>query len=386
MQKHRPLLLILGLAIGAGLASLLVPVPDGMTPMVFYSSFVSAVVNITLFAGSIVLFLLALKNFKRAPRIAYLVLCAGLACAGIGALQYPFISLFNLWATPYVAQGWSETPFLIGLCLFYVSALIFSKLVGVKHILTKWPLVFGGILALSLLSFLIPHSTDPAIEHSLDLLVAYNTWEILFVVAGLGLLLATKKRTSVLYATPLAWLSIFYGLTIFGGLQLVVAFLLGGSESWFVVGNYSAITYILGGLASVKAAEAFNRNSSTDKLPILTLNPTEVGFFGKVLSDKSRQLSCVDVATSLANLVSDRQAVDPLLDKLRFITARLEPGQPISDEDQQKIAAICKEIIEYLVTQERVRKFNQQDLHTLVRENFSERVSEPVFWQSLESK
>jgi hypothetical protein len=377
--------LIMGLALATGLLAFLVPAPAGQEAKVFYSSFVTSVINGTLYTSSIVLFLAGLKRFKRGPRIAYGMLSVGLACAAIGALQYPFISLFNLWTNPYFANGWSETPFLVGLFLLYLSALTFSRLVGVKNLLTKWPVVITTILALSLLSLLIHHSADPTVEHSTDLLVAYNAWEIAFVAAGLGLLLATKKRTSVVYARPLAWLSIFYGLTILGGLELMVVFFVWGGNSWFITYNFASLTYILGAIATVKAAEAFSRNVSIEELPLGNLDKSSVTFWGKAASlPKKEQLSCIDAVTYLATLASDRQAIDPLLDKLRAVTAGIEPGQPISEKNQTKLAAICREVLDFLVSKEPVRNFSPSDLYALLADNFQNRSRDPIFWQALE--
>ncbi len=70
----------------------------------------------------------------------------------------------------------------------------------------------------------------------------------------------------------------------------------------------------------------------------------------------------MDAVTYAAGLVSNSDAIDPILDNVRDITAKLQPGEAPSKEDIQSLINIYLQIEQYLVTKEAIRAFTKEDL------------------------
>jgi hypothetical protein len=93
--------------------------------------------------------------------------------------------------------------------------------------------------------------------------------------------------------------------------------------------------------------------------------------------------SPIDVITYLASLVSRQQEIDPILDVLRQVTARITPGESLSREDQALLAGVYDKLIQYLVGKEALRKFTKSELTERVKERFSPDEASGIFWQKV---
>ena len=76
----------------------------------------------------------------------------------------------------------------------------------------------------------------------------------------------------------------------------------------------------------------------------------------------NRPKTILDAVIYVAGLVSDSDAIDPILDGVRGITAKLQPGEAPSKEDAQSLINIYLQIEQYLVTKEAIRTFAKEDL------------------------
>jgi hypothetical protein len=382
-----PIVFVAGLAVLGGILAFISPTPAEQDSLSFHVLFTTSSINGILYASSIVIFLLALKSFQTRIRIAYYVLCAGLALVAAGALQFIVISYFNLWATPYLVDSWVEAPFLLGLFLLYVAPWLIARQLGVKNFWTRLPLIAGIILASSLLSMLIPHSSDPMLEKSLDILVAFNIWEGGLALAGIMVLLSLKRTMSLLYTPALAWLILLYGCIAFGDLQIVIVNLIAGYDNWFVKYNAAMATYLVGALCGVKAAIEFRRNTYTDQLPVGIVDKASHSFFGvQEVATEDKKVFCGEVINTIASLASNPRDIDSVLDKFRAVTAaRRTSDQTLSDADQSALAAVYLEIETYLVTREPARKFSREELRFIILDKYRTRVDAPTFWQQIES-
>ena len=94
-------------------------------------------------------------------------------------------------------------------------------------------------------------------------------------------------------------------------------------------------------------------------------------FFGSHEDNsKGNTATPLDVVTYTASLASNPQEIDPLLDKVREVSSRLEPGQPLSAADEEILSSVYNELEHYLVEKERVRKFTLEDVRNRVRAKF----------------
>lgn len=68
------------------------------------------------------------------------------------------------------------------------------------------------------------------------------------------------------------------------------------------------------------------------------------------------------MVTHAAGLVSNSSAIDTLLDDVRAITVKLQPGENPSDKDSQILIEVYLKIEHYLITKEPIRTFTLKEL------------------------
>ncbi len=94
--------------------------------------------------------------------------------------------------------------------------------------------------------------------------------------------------------------------------------------------------------------------------------------------------SAIDVVTYVASLASDMKAIDPLLDPLREITSRLQPGQTLGAADQAVLADVCRKLQAYLVERDPLRSVTKATLETKIGQKFPiPSPGETAFWEQL---
>ena len=74
----------------------------------------------------------------------------------------------------------------------------------------------------------------------------------------------------------------------------------------------------------------------------------------------------IDRIVFLAGLASQRSAIDPILDRMREITANLPAGQELPNADQQELESVYTEIKDYLVRSDPLRSFTPESLEERV--------------------
>ena len=79
---------------------------------------------------------------------------------------------------------------------------------------------------------------------------------------------------------------------------------------------------------------------------------------GKQITDRA----LVDRIGYLASLASDKQAIDPMLDSLRAITARWTPPTPLTNSSRQQILQLEQKLKKYLSNSDPLRTFTLESL------------------------
>lgn len=114
-----------------------------------------------------------------------------------------------------------------------------------------------------------------------------------------------------------------------------------------------------------------------------------MGFIGSFFGSKpspatTESASAVDVVTYLASLASDPMAINPMLDVLRTITARLGPDKPLTVDQQKALAVVFHELEQYLLTKEPFRAFDKQSLKSKIDARFPiHNPDQEVFWENI---
>ena len=301
-------------------------------------------------------FLSSLRNYQPRLRLAYGVLSAGILLLGIAQLQLPVIVGFRLLDSWWIASGLILLPFALSALAIYSSAYMLVRTVGGRFVAAKPLVVVPAVLMTCVVSFALPHiritGTPPA-ELQFDAFVALTVWTMLFNAVASVLYWHAMRRIGPLYATPLKWLAVAIG-----------------------IGAAASLAELLYSLLTRESLTGYTRYA-LNLLPIVGASVVLLiaGALFKEASEKrlATSASPVDVIVYMAQLVSEPRAIDGQLDALRSITARASQGQPLrlTTTDEQTITSLYTSIEEHLIQKESVRKFNKEQLRTLLPESFT---------------
>ncbi|HSX28906.1 MAG TPA: hypothetical protein VLF60_05665 [Candidatus Saccharimonadales bacterium] len=86
--------------------------------------------------------------------------------------------------------------------------------------------------------------------------------------------------------------------------------------------------------------------------------------FGQQPATATQVRSVLDMVALTASLASNPTEIDPLLDKMRAITANLAPGQAPSPRDTEALLAIYLQLEQYMTTKEPLRTFTKEELRS----------------------
>jgi hypothetical protein len=86
------------------------------------------------------------------------------------------------------------------------------------------------------------------------------------------------------------------------------------------------------------------------------------------MAESSLQL--VNKVTYTASLITDVAAVDPMLDTLRRITARVDSPEHLSQHDRQELTTLQFNLEEHIVKREKVRYFTSESLQLQIQQHF----------------
>jgi len=79
----------------------------------------------------------------------------------------------------------------------------------------------------------------------------------------------------------------------------------------------------------------------------------------------------IDAIVYMASLASEPRAIDPILDKLRTVTATMPPDGVLTPGQQQSLASAQERLVTYLTEVEPVREFTKQSLYDRVEARFA---------------
>lgn len=359
MQRNRILIwsvIVLAIAF-CGLAFLL-PSPESWpsNEAPFHQVLIGDVIMACTYLGAALLFLTNLNVYTSKLRRSYRILALGVSMAGVATLHVTLLTAFNAWSMPYAKSGVAVVPFLLSGLIMYIGVRSFVGLVRVKHILRRAELAVPAAALCAFLATLLPHPIIIGIEEpAYDILIGLGIWSGLLIIFA-GLLIAkARQQTGESYVNAMGWLA---GALFFSGFVLI------GQATYEVMktGYYvlpDAILNILivaSGLVWIRAAYAFALTKYGKKVSMMQL------LFVVQTEVDSRSKTVVDMVASTAALVSNARDVDLLLDKLRIITVKLNPGEQPTEQDKGELVRTYLSLEDYLVNKEPVRHYTRQEL------------------------
>lgn len=362
MQRNRILSwsIIVLTIVFSGLA-LLLPSPASwpVNEAPFSQVLVGDVIMASTYLGAALLFLTNLDVYTSKLRRAYSALALGVSIAGVATLHVTLLTVFNAWSTPYAQSGIAVVPFLFSGLIMYIGVRSFVGLVRVRHILRRAELAIPVAAAGAFLATLMPHSVIPDLkieESAYDILIGLGVWSGLLIIFAGVLITKARQQSGESYVDAMGWLA---GALFFSGFVLI------GQATYEVMKvGYDPlldmvvnVAIVASGLVWIRAAYAFALTKYGKKLSMVKM------LF--VLTDEvddSRSKTVVDMVSTTAALVSNAHDIDPLLDKLRLVTVKLNPGEQPSEADRSELVRTYLSLEDYLVNKEPVRHYTRQEL------------------------
>lgn len=309
------------------------------------------------------LFFAGLRNFKTTLRRPYIILCIGLVTIALAQVQIPLAIVLD--AAWWITSGALLFLYIVPNVLIYSGIRLFARLVGVKGRWTLYRFAMPLVLVPVVVSFVVPISVpsitqDPLAAH---FFVALPLWQMGVNVVCAYLVWRVKQTMGGVYASAMHWLFVSMVAYMAISAHFVVILYLGYSATWYGQNGIMAVFVVLG-LLFVVAGYKF----------------AQIGVRHAVQEDASS----LDVVTYTASLATNKDDIDPILDKVRSLTAKMTPGQPLTPDDEKTLGTVYLELEDYLVEREPLRKFTRENVRQQVIDRF--RSSEPrnsSFWDTI---
>ena len=286
----------------------------------------------------------------------------GVLVIGASTLQILIVSVFNGWTNVALAGTLSSLTLLLYLLsgiLLYTAVRSFARLVGTRHILTKAWIVLSGAAGLAALSSLLPHQPLPpgTPESAYDAFVAIFFWSGLLMLFAGWLALNVRKHAGAHYIHAMTWLAaaliVSASLLLYSGIRVLF------SSNDLTLNVLSYVLDITSGLVWIRAGYAFALTKYYDEdrsLLLLLAKGTSPAASGPK--------TVIDMVVYAAGLVSNSRDIDPILDDMRVVTAKLNPGETPSPSDTKRLISIYLKLEQYLTKKEAIRTFTQKELRS----------------------
>ncbi len=300
--------------------------------------------------------LTSLREFKTSSRRAYYIICAGIFLLILSQVEQAAATLlYELF--PEFIKSFSALIGLLFIVLFassmlalYIGVRKLAKLLNVKTI--GHSTVFAVLISLGLsgLLFFLPWAPSGDNQTGLILvMVTVITFSIGLTLAAA--LVATKVKDAIgsAYRAPMGWLALGLGVLAGAILQEIIfkATLLASSA--YVQYSLDLLPCLLATFLFMKAGHAF-------KVATFRQLPTNATY--------------VDAIVYVADLVSDKKMIDPILDDMRKITANLGGETALGEAQKKVLFGVYLRLEEHLLTKEALREFTKASLRGRLSDEF----------------
>lgn len=345
----------------AAIFALMLPVPASWPSAQtnFHQQLVVNIIMAFFHTGGAILFIANLDVYKARLRRAYITMAAGTITTGAGTLQISLLTILDGWQTPYAQSGITMLPFVLSGVLLYLGVRSFARAVEIKHVFTHAWVVLPAALAIAIAGGLLPYIPGPMPAATFHFLVGITLWSsTLMVFTGL-LVIAVRKHAGALYSKAMTWLAralFFAGFILF--YQGFYTFINIGN-TWYLDLTSNLITIISGWLW-IRAGYTFALTKYySEDLPLYRFLLAQTD-----RKTANRPKTIIDTVTYAAGLASNSQDIDPLLDKLRAITAKLTPGEQPSDAETKSLVDVYLKLEQYLLTREAIRNYTRKEIRS----------------------
>jgi hypothetical protein len=307
-------------------------------------------------------FLVGVKQFKAELQRAYIILCIGIGIFGLAQVQLPLVSLFN-WNF-WLNSGGVALPYLLGVIGIFWGMRVLATLLHIKSLWTSSLVALIAATAVSFGASFLPHVKVTSDELSFHLALALSIWNSVFITFAAVTAFQIRGRIGTTYIQSINWLCAALTAISFAGWHYALIQLTMTTGYWYYDYSFTIIPFVVGAGLFIMAGYAF------DSIDILsTTDSAPAAPAGTYQSDNPTSPE-LDIVLYVASLVSNPADIDTVLDNVRIITSRLQPGQALPAEDQRTLAIVYRKIENYLVSSDPLRAFSQDELRQGIMKKF----------------
>ncbi|HYG83419.1 MAG TPA: hypothetical protein VD907_00900 [Verrucomicrobiae bacterium] len=302
-------------------------------------------------AAATLFFLSSLPAFKKHLRRAYGLLASGIFLLGLVQLQLP-ISNF-IFIDPIVLSWTVVLLSFMSSTVMYYSAKRFAKQLAFSSLWTNALVVAVLAAILFFATSLLPHDELGIEEWIVDGVFGLFAGSGVFALASALVMLKLRHRINPRYFTPITWLSFaFIAVAVAGVHEPIVRLLPYFSQEQFLdyfLYGFALWPLLLASSLFLYASMAFARLRKPS--PLFPEHATPV-----------------QVVETVAAMVSDSRAIQPIIDRLREIDN--VRAYALSDQERIALKDIYLQLEIYLTTEEPIRKLNREALRESLPDDF----------------
>jgi hypothetical protein len=313
-------------------------------------SFMAALFNLL----AIPYFLVGMGTFKAELQRAYIILSIGIGLFGLAQVQLPLVSLFN-WNF-WIDSGGVAVPYLLGVIGIFWGARIFARLLSIKNFWTSPLFAIAVSVMLTILAFTLPHVKVMSDEFSYHLALDLSLLNSIFITLAAISAFQIRNKIGPVYTVSMNWLFAALAAFSFAGWHYSVVQLTLTTGNWYYDYSFVIIPFIVGALLLIASGNTLNSIGKTPN--------------GSPAKKDTSKISILDIITYIASLASNPTDIDVILDDVRNITSRIDPGQPLSVEDTKRLQSVYIRIESYLIGNDPLRVFTHDELEATISKQF----------------
>lgn len=309
--------------------------------------------------GAAALFIMGRQKFTSELKAAYVVIGVGLVAYAVSNMQYPLLLVLGLRGSFFMEGGPTAILPVVGIVTMYAGIRRFARQFEIHAFTLKWRLVLAGSAAAAVLAAIlpIPAVQDPALAIQARATLAFVAWASIFILANTYVMYRIKVVAGRLYTPALTWFFVGLAFQALMAPQAIIAVYLLGPDHPYSNSPYLYLPVLLSGLALLRSAYLFN-----------AIGSLEADSRKKPAKPMTKAISSIDVVICAAQLASNTESIDPLLDRVRIMTAMVSGDHTLTDSQEAELLSIYKALENYLVHKEPVLQFTPDEVRQQVVE------------------
>jgi hypothetical protein len=211
-----------------------------------------------LYLGAAIIFLMSLKHFRTASKLAYAFICLGLVVMVLAQSQLGILTYLDAWESKWVQYGLIMLPYLFGGLFLFIGVRLFSRLLDIKYPWNSLRVVIPITIAAILIAIATPHPPNDLTEVIFDMAFGLMVWNALLSTFATIVTFQVKRVISTIFARAMAWFSIALIVHTFSAWQ-IAAFQVIGFQHWYNLFGFVILPFIIAGFIFLKAGYEFNK-------------------------------------------------------------------------------------------------------------------------------